>query len=46
MSNVGWTAVGRENLNPNRKAGDYKETYNFQPFISEKVNQLSVVLLL
>ncbi|KAF6022771.1 hypothetical protein EB796_018917 [Bugula neritina] len=35
MSNTGWVDVGRETLSTDRKAGDYKETFNFQPVMAE-----------
>lgn len=39
MSNVGWTDIARENLNPAlRKAGDYKETFNYQPTMDPAVS--------
>jgi len=38
MSHTGWTDVARENLNPaQRKAGDFKETYNYQPTMQMEV---------
>lgn len=38
MSNVGWNDIARENLNPEkRKAGDFKETYNYQPIMEKEV---------
>ena len=39
MSNVGWTAVGRENLNPELRPADYKETFNFQPLMDTSVSK-------
>jgi len=38
MSNTGWVDVGREILSTDRKAGDYKETFNFQPVMAETVS--------
>ena len=37
---VGWADIGRESFNPER-VGDYKESFNFQPYMMNEGEPVS-----